>query len=276
MTVSQSAVSLENAQLLSARLKATPVSELPDDLYKRIMEAQKTMLEHRYMQMPDTSKNPTYKEYAQVVVNGKTVAEIDNHGWTKTSNALGGALQANLPNEANGVISGPGLAQARAEYIARMLGGEVVKSATAMTQQQFNAVPQPKPTINYEAMKQDPLYEQLQKTRQAHTEYMTQQMAQGDVPEEVKTAVVETVAEAKEQARMKSEEAKQKFLDYMSKTPEERYYEAILREMGLTKEELEALPPDERAKVEEKIKDEITKRMATQRDEQAKKEENKV
>ena len=40
------------------------------------------------------------------------------------------------------------------------------------------------------------------------------------------------------------------FLEYMEMTPEERYYEAILREKGLTKEQLAALPPEERERIE--------------------------
>lgn len=48
----------------------------------------------------------------------------------------------------------------------------------------------------------------------------------------------------------------------MSKTPEERYYEALLAEMGLTKEQLEALPPEERAKIEAAIQEKIQKRTA--------------
>lgn len=54
--------------------------------------------------------------------------------------------------------------------------------------------------------------------------------------------------------------ATQKFLDYMSKTPEERYYETLLAQRGLTKEQLEALPVEERIKIEEEIKNEIEKR----------------
>ena len=48
----------------------------------------------------------------------------------------------------------------------------------------------------------------------------------------------------------------------MSKTPEERYYEALLAEMGLTKEQLQALPPEERAKIEAEIQEKMQKRTA--------------
>ena len=56
-----------------------------------------------------------------------------------------------------------------------------------------------------------------------------------------------------------TKDAKALFLDYMKKSPAERYYEALLADKGLTKEELERLPPEERAKIEEEIKAEIKK-----------------
>ncbi|PCK00274.1 MAG: hypothetical protein COA45_00365 [Zetaproteobacteria bacterium] len=47
--------------------------------------------------------------------------------------------------------------------------------------------------------------------------------------------------------------AVEEFLEFMSKTPEERWREQILKSMGLTEEQLAALPPEEREEVEEKI-----------------------
>ncbi len=49
----------------------------------------------------------------------------------------------------------------------------------------------------------------------------------------------------------------EEFLDYMSKSPEERYAEALLRELGLTPEQLAALPPEERNAILEKIQQKI-------------------
>lgn len=54
--------------------------------------------------------------------------------------------------------------------------------------------------------------------------------------------------------------AEEWFQDYMKKTPEQRYYEALLRKKGLTPEELEALPPEERLKIEEEIQAEMKER----------------
>ena len=239
-------------------LKPIHISEAPQGVYERMMDAQKSMLEHKYTTPPDTSNNPAYKAYAEVIVNGKVVAEIDNHGWTKTSNALGARLQKGLPMEgAHGESQGPALAQARAEYIAEMLGGKVKKSSTALSQLEFYAVPAPKAEVDYEAMRLDPMYAQLQKTEHARTAFLTQQIAQEN------SVDVEDVID-------KDFDPAAEFLEYMEQTPEERYYEAILREKGLTQEELDALPPEERAKVLDEIQQEIEKRMVL---DAAKKEE---
>ena len=55
--------------------------------------------------------------------------------------------------------------------------------------------------------------------------------------------------------------AAQTFLEFMAKSPRERYYEMILKEKGLTKEQLDAMPPEERAKIEREIQEEIEHRV---------------
>lgn len=47
--------------------------------------------------------------------------------------------------------------------------------------------------------------------------------------------------------------AEDQFLDYMKKTPEERLRDKILKALGLTEENLEAMPAEERLAIEEKI-----------------------
>lgn len=56
-------------------------------------------------------------------------------------------------------------------------------------------------------------------------------------------------------------DAAQEFLDYMDKTPEERMRAQILGSMGMTEEELAALPADERKKIEDKIRETIEARI---------------
>lgn len=237
-----------------SKLKLMSISEASEEHYQHFIDAQERFLEARHSQPADTSKNPTYKEYATVTVNGRIVAEIDNHGWVKTSNSIGGNIQQLFSDESNGLI-GPGLAQQRSEKIADLLGGTVQKSTTAMSQTQFNSTPQPHSTIDYQALKEDQAYEQLQKTKQARTLFLAQQMAQESV---------QTAAPAEEegaQSAASDSGAVNAFLEYMSKTPEERYYEALLAQEGLTKEQLAALPPDERAEIEARIQEKIEQHM---------------
>ncbi len=58
-----------------------------------------------------------------------------------------------------------------------------------------------------------------------------------------------------------SSDAAAEFLEYAAKTPAERYYETLLQSMGLTKEGLAQLPPEERTKVERMIQDKMRQHM---------------
>lgn len=266
MTTIGSAISLA-AQTIkpldTSKLKALHVSELPDEQFQQLIKAQETFLKLKYTKAPDTSNNPTYKPYAEIIVDGKAVAKIDNHGWTETSNALGARLQNGLPAEADGIISGPKLAQARAEYIAEQLGGEVEIADTALTQLQFNAIPQPELKVDIEALKNDPAYEQLQKTIQARTEFQAQQIAQEGYQAATQTeefAAPAAQAAAENSQTEESSGAEEEFLELMEKSSDELYYEMILKEKGLTQEELDAMPLEDRLKILEEIKAEIKRR----------------
>ena len=57
-------------------------------------------------------------------------------------------------------------------------------------------------------------------------------------------------------------DAVQAFLDYMKLTPEERFFEAFLADEGMSREEFEALPPEEQAKLLEKFKLEMEQKVA--------------
>lgn len=50
-------------------------------------------------------------------------------------------------------------------------------------------------------------------------------------------------------------------LDYLHKTPEERYFDAILKEKGLTQEQYDALPRKEKAALTEEIMVAVRERM---------------
>ncbi len=235
------AVKVDPSSIRSLNRENIPTSVT--EMFQSYYESQQKFLESRYTTPADTSKHPAYQDYATVRVNGKVVARIDNNGFLETSNSLGAVLQAELPGAVNGK-SGPMLAQARAEKIAEFFGGEVERSSTALTQAEFDRLPTVGYNIDTAAMQADPMYEQLQRSKQAHTEFLAQQIAQGD-------------SDADKVAAGSGSGAAAAFLDYMSKTPEERFFDAFLKEKGLTQEEFEKLPPKERADLMTEFKQEL-------------------
>ncbi|WP_105405096.1 hypothetical protein [Neorhizobium sp. T7_12] len=183
-----------------SNLKAINVAELPEDEYqqfmegaRRRMEANKSYLESQYTErsFPDYSNDPRMKTYATITIAGRVVATIDNQGVVQTaSDSMGDRitkmLMAGLTDEAN-IPGGPANAQYRAEKIAELLGGRIVKASTAMTQRQYNAMPPfegPTITIDYEGMKNDPLSAQIDRmaenyaeTEKKRAEYLARQQA---------------------------------------------------------------------------------------------------
>lgn len=177
MTHAMNSLDPDSVRKVSSTLKATPLAEVPDELFQQIMEAKKDMLELEYTELPSTSNNPTYKDYATIVVNGKVVAHIDNHGWLMTSNAMGGAFDAAIKeaDSKTNPVSGPALAKVRAETIAAYMGGTVVMAPTAIDQRTYDANPQPTATIRVTAMENDPRYQELEQLRAAHAIFLAQQ-----------------------------------------------------------------------------------------------------
>lgn len=58
-------------------------------------------------------------------------------------------------------------------------------------------------------------------------------------------------------AETQGSDARQQFLDYMSKSPEERWQEQWLSSHGLSKEAFDALPPDEKQALADKMAEEF-------------------
>lgn len=242
MTSIQAGISVQSPHIKALDLSGiqkTSVAQADEQTYKAIIAAQERMLEQRYTQSSDAAS----QLYARVVVGGEVVAKIDNNGFTETSNALGAKIQNLFANE-DITLKGPELAQDRAAKIAALLDGTVENSSTAMTQAAFSAASNSSAGVDYKAMESDPAYEQLQKTKQARTLFITQQIAQEGSAAQIS-------------AQDDRPAAVIDFLEYMSMTPQERYYAALLAEEGLTQEELEALPPEERMEIEEKIREKI-------------------
>jgi hypothetical protein len=177
-----SSIKVENVKRLDVELKGTPLWELPEDQYQRALDGMERMFAYKYRTMPeapDLSNYAPIKPYAAVVVGGKVVAEIDNQGATTTSDAVHARIQRIYQNEPEG-MSGPEVAQMRAEKIVALMGGKIVPAATAMTQAEFDAYPpleRPEPVMDYEAMKNDPMYLSLQSLTEKRAAYLAQKEA---------------------------------------------------------------------------------------------------
>jgi hypothetical protein len=150
------------------------ISEAPQKVFDAFVAMSKKFLAVKYAEAAATSDHPACQPYAQIRVNGQVVAEIDNNGFIKSSNGLRtGNLAA-----VDGNLKGPALAQARADHLAGLLGGEVVKAPTALTPNEFSALDKPESRIDTAAMQQDALYRRLQKIEAARTLFLSQQICQ--------------------------------------------------------------------------------------------------
>ncbi|MCP3370328.1 hypothetical protein [Bradyrhizobium cajani] len=83
---------------------------------------------------PAVSDDAPENTYAQVKVDGKVVATLYNGGSSTMTNAA--AAKIGKLEDPPG-LSGPDLAQWRADNYARLLGGTVEKAPTAITQSQW-------------------------------------------------------------------------------------------------------------------------------------------
>lgn len=179
----------------------TPVdfSEWPEDRYQAFMEGEQRRIEanERYLQhqyssseAPDLSNYAGIKPYAEIVVGSRVVATIDNQGVVSTQDDRLGERLYGLSASSSGK-SGPDLAQKLADQIAGLLGGRVERADTAITQSQFDTLsppPRPSVTVDYEAMKKDPLYSQIQRwtenfsrIEQQRADYLTRQQSGVDI-----------------------------------------------------------------------------------------------
>lgn len=169
--------SLQIKRFTDLAIKAKPISETDEATFQEFIQSSEEVLKGLYARAPDLSRNPAYQDYATVKVNGKVVATIDNNGALTTSNALSARLGDDLPQSVNGK-AGPVLAQARADYVARLVGGAVEKAPTALSQSYWETIPTPVSVIDRAAMTADPWYANLQQLRRDRATFLAQQMAQ--------------------------------------------------------------------------------------------------
>lgn len=86
----------------------------------------------------------------------------------------------------------------------------------------------------------------------ANTLWQTQSFAQSEQSQAV---------DAEEVSIADKPSAEEEFLDYMNKPTEDLLREAILKELGLTEEDMNNLDPKERAKIEAKIKELVERKI---------------
>jgi hypothetical protein len=143
-------------RLDSAGLKITPVSiEVRDLMATNWL----TMRAGELAMATEVPDNAPQNIYATVKVDGKVVATLFNGGSSWTTNAVG-AKVGNLDPDRNGSPpGGPNLAQWRAEYIAKVVGGTIEKAPTAITQSQWT--PRPNVSRNYSRAQLDAAFEAM-------------------------------------------------------------------------------------------------------------------
>lgn len=95
-----------------------------------------------------------------------------------------------------------------------------------------------------------------QHNSQANTSQQNAEDAREEAFAKLKVALQNPDISARQQASIGTQDgsnALQEFRDYMSKTPEEKIQEKILAQLGLTPEEFEALPPEQKQKILDQI-----------------------
>lgn len=150
------------AKPLWERLSSEDYAEY-QETQRGFLEMQTRVLEHDYTHRPDDPNDPRIKPYANITIGGKVVVTIDNQGCVGTMNDGLAKRLAKLSEETNG-LEGPALAKYLSEKIGEMLGGKVVVAGTAITQSVYERlVEAAQPTIDFEGMKNDPRYAEIQK-----------------------------------------------------------------------------------------------------------------
>lgn len=164
-------ISILDAQEIDlSKQKMMKVSEASQEFFDRFVEGSMKMLEGKYAEFPDTENHPAYQDFAKVTVNGKVVATLDNNGFISSSNAYAGRIQDAIKNLDG---KGPQLAGARAEAVAKALGGQIEMADTALSQLEYSSLKMPEVTVNKEAMLADDMYVSLLKLQEERVKLTT-------------------------------------------------------------------------------------------------------
>lgn len=181
-------ISLESLMDDMPSLYLGAVWEMPDELYQSSLEVMKGSLEVDYTQtneVEDWRNHPSLQNYATILKDGEIVAEINNQGLVKTADE-------SLYDEFRSVIerayssrnkSGPDAADELAQQLASRVGGTVVISDTAITQSEFESLPDlqiSEHVLDRRAMEADPRFQKLQELMQNRADYLEQQQNSAD------------------------------------------------------------------------------------------------
>ena len=206
---------------------------------------------------PSQADNAPGNIYATVKVNGKVVATLYNSGAAETSNATY-AKVSKLPSMGEGeMLVGPELAQKRAEEIAKAMGGKIEMTGTAQTQAEWNARPPIEFTYDYAAIeaaqKERDTYNAAAQDASAKTKVDAQIIAQNGMEE---TAALE----AQPAITSSAVDDFLKLMEDASNNPGGFMRAQFLASRGLTEEDVAAMGPEERQKLEEEIMNEIKRK----------------
>lgn len=202
--------SLKGMDISSASVKKSDVASI----FARIQD--KAVEPEKFSAAP--ANNSPDRIYTTVKVNGQVVATLYESGCAVTPNNVYGEV-CGLPSMTEAeTLTGPALAQKRAEEIAKALGGTIEKTALADTGKPYTA----------------------------QTLVNAQLMAQED----------EGVSSAKDEFM--------KFMASAKDGPGGMMRAQILKSLGLTEEDLNAMSPEERRVIEKKIEELIRKKIEEQ------------
>ncbi|TWB65115.1 hypothetical protein [Bradyrhizobium sacchari] len=115
-------------------LTAKPISAADDPVLRDLMATHWLIAHETNAPQDVVADNAPQNIYAQVKVDGKVVATLYNAGSSAMTNQA--AAKIGRLEDPPG-LSGPDLAQWRADNYARLLGGTVEKAPTAITQSQW-------------------------------------------------------------------------------------------------------------------------------------------
>lgn len=204
--------------------------------FEKIRQMQYTTISN----LGDLKNHVSQKVYAEIQVNGKTIAKVYNGGTSETSNAYGAKI-TKIIEDLDSRLTGPDGAQERAEAIAKAFGGTVVKASTAVTQAQYLATPAFKPEykVDYEAMERD----------------------RARIEGRVSTPQTQLDAQSLAGDETSGKNAVDEFLAFTSMSWEEKVRALILKSLGLDEDSLAAMSPEDREKIEEKIEAKIKEKI---------------